>query len=219
MSLNNKNKIKWNNVLYKEAKGNDGTELGIVYEIGNTYIITKKGTISSHRYYIPISKVQDFDGFVLKINITEKEFDTYRETEGIKIKNYGLFKSSDMTQELETTIPIIGQSLEVTKKTVEETVNIIKEPVKKTEKVNIELVHEELVIERIPIDKESKWNNEYKTSNAPKELVITLKREVAKITKQSYIKEEIIVKKSIEKEIKTINEQIINERAIFDDNQ
>jgi stress response protein YsnF len=205
--------------LYKEAKGKDGTELGIVYEIGNTYIITKKGTISSHRYYIPISKVQDFDGFVLKINITEKEFDTYRETEGIKIKNYGLFKSSDMTQELETTIPIIGQSLEVTKKTVEETVNIIKEPVKKTEKVNIELVHEELVIERIPIDKESKGNNEYKTSNAPKELVITLKREVAKITKQSYIKEEIIVKKSIEKEIKTINEQIINERAIYDENQ
>ena len=219
MSLNNNNKIRWNNVLYKEARGKDGSELGIVYEIGNTYILTKKGTISSHRYYIPISKVEDFDGFVLKVNITEKEFETYKETSGIKFKNYPFFKASDMTQELETTIPIIGQNLEVTKKTVEETVRIIKEPVRKKEKVNIELAHEELVIERIPLDKESSTSQEYNNSEVSKEITIQLKSEIAKITKQSYIKEEIIVKKGIEKEIKTIKEQIINEKAVFDGDQ
>ncbi len=219
MSLNNNNKIRWNNVLYKEARGKNGSELGIVYEIENTYILTKKGTINAHRYYIPISKVEDFDGFVLKVNITEKELETYKETDGIKFKNYPLFKASDMTQELETTIPIIGQNLEVTKETVEDTVRIIKEPVKKKEKVNIELTHEELVIERVPIDRESIGSPEYDTSDVSKEIIIQLKSEVAKITKQPYIKEEITVKKSIEKEIRTINEQIINENAVYDENQ
>ena len=59
-----------------------------------------------------------------------------------------------MSKEMETRIPVIGENLQVSKKVVEDKVDIIKEPVKETKTVEIDLTYEKVTIERIPINNE-----------------------------------------------------------------
>ena len=99
-------------------------------------------------------------------------------------------------------------------------VNIIKEPIKETKTVKINLKHEEILIERRP-SKEGSYANtlsmqstERKSSESPSiedfvdkktEISIPLKREEAVITRKPYVKEEIVVKKKPVTETKNSN--------------
>ena len=155
MSKSNGNGIDWDNVVKKEAIGLNGEDLGEVLEVGGTYIITQKGIINKKKYYLPKKSATSFDGSVLRLNMTDNDLDGYRETEGLKFDGYSSFKSSDMTKELETKIPVMGENLEVSKRLTENKVRIVKEPIKEIKKVDIELTHEEITIERIPSMNES----------------------------------------------------------------
>jgi stress response protein YsnF len=57
-----------------------------------------------------------------------------------------------MSGEMETKIPVIGENLEIAKKIVEDKVEIIKDPIRETKTVEIELIYEKVSIERIPFD-------------------------------------------------------------------
>ena len=82
--------------------------------------------------------------------MTNNDLDAYKETGGQKFEGYSSFKSSDMSKELETKIPVMAQNLEVSKRLIENKVKIIKEPIKEIKKIDLELTHEEIIIERIP---------------------------------------------------------------------
>lgn len=222
MSKNNGDNIDWNNIVKKEAIGLNGEDLGEVLEVGKNHIVTQKGIINRKRYYLPKKSVSSFDGSVLKLNMTHNDLDGYKETDGLKFDEYSSFKSSDMTKELETKIPVMAETLEVSKRLIENKVKIIKEPVKEIKKIDIELTHEEITIERIPSNNES-------TSSIPSpsiedsaqsktELIIQLKREEPVIRKQSYVKEEVIIRKKPVTETKTITEVVVNERVNYDNN-
>jgi uncharacterized protein (TIGR02271 family) len=216
MSKSDGDNIEWNNTVKKEAIGLNGEDLGEVLEVGNTYIITQKGILNKKRYYLPKMSVASFDGYVLKLNITDNELDEYKKTDGQKFDGYSSFKSSDMSKELETKIPVMAESLEVSKRLTENNVKIIKEPVKEIKKVEIELTHEELTIERIPATDETSSSTE-KPFPPKTEIIIQLKREEPVINKQSYVKEEVIIKKKPVTETRTITEVVVNERINYDD--
>src|SRR5215210_472008 len=110
------NNIDWNNVVKKEAIGMNGEDLGEVLEVSNSFIITQKGIINKKRYYLPKKAVISFDGSILKLNMTDKDLDGYKETAGRGFDEYTSFESSDMSKELETTIPVMGESLDVSKR-------------------------------------------------------------------------------------------------------
>lgn len=91
-----------------------------------------------------------------------------------------------------------------------------------TKTVEVELTHEELIIEKRPV--------EYKTSSTTAsqspsslhseetpeskiEIIIPLKREDIVVSKKSFVKEEIIIKKKPVTETKTITEQLISEKV------
>ncbi|MBA3978136.1 MAG: hypothetical protein H0X50_08115, partial [Nitrosopumilus sp.] len=122
---NNKDSIDWNSVVKKGAIGVDGLDIGEVQEVGDSYIITQKGLLSKKRYHIPISSVESFDGDILKMRVNEVELEGYEESSGQKFDGYSSFKSSDMSKELETKIPVMGENMEVTKKITEDKVDII----------------------------------------------------------------------------------------------
>src|SRR6476620_8022315 len=143
-------KIDWNNVIKKEVIGIDGLNLGEVHEVGDAYFTTQKGLINKKRYHIPKSKVESFDG----------EIDG-----GQKFEGYSSFKSSDMSKELETKIPVMAENLEITKRLTEENVDIIKEPVIETKTVEIELMQETITIERRPIT-----DNDISTSDSDRNI-------------------------------------------------
>ncbi|MBA3750465.1 MAG: hypothetical protein H0X03_06170, partial [Nitrosopumilus sp.] len=112
MSKNDGDNIDWDNTIKKEAIGLNGEDLGEVLEVGNTYIVTQKGILNKKRYYLPKKSVASFDGYVIKLNITDNDLDDYKEIEGQTFDGYSSFKSSDMSKELETKIPVMAESLE-----------------------------------------------------------------------------------------------------------
>lgn len=224
---NNKDNIDWNNVLKKEAIGTDGLDLGEVHEVGDTYIVTQKGLLNKKRYHLPISSAESFDGDTLKLRVSESELKGFEETGGQKFEGYSSFKSSDMSKDLETKIPVMAENLEVTKNMVEDKVNIIKEPIMETKTVEIELTREMITIERRPVDNNSSshdslmQDSEQSSSiegpvEARTEISIPLKREEPVITKKPYVKEEVIVKKKPITETKTITENITHENIKYD---
>jgi len=225
---NNKDSIDWDNVIKKEAIGTDGLDLGEVHEVGDTYIITQKGLLNKKRYHIPISSAESFDGDTLRLRVSESELKGFEETAGQKFEGYSSFKSSDMSKELETKIPVMGENLEITKNITEDNVNIIKEPVMETKTVEIELTREMVTIERRPVD----INYSSSDSSMPPsekslspiegpvesrtEISIPLKREEPVVTKKPYVKEEVIVKKKPVTETKTITEDITHENIEYE---
>jgi hypothetical protein len=66
----------WTDMLKKEAKGLSNYSLGEVHEVGNSYVVTQKGTITKSHYYIPKYLVRGFDGKTLWFNVSESQAET-----------------------------------------------------------------------------------------------------------------------------------------------
>lgn len=228
-TTNNRENIDWNNVVKKGAIGIDGLDLGEVHEVGDTYVITQKGLLNKKRYHIPISSVESFDGDMLKMRVNEVELHGYEEGGGQKFEGYSSFKSSDLSKELETKIPVMGESLDVSKRLTEDNVDIIKEPVKETKTVEIELTREMVTIERRPVnDDSSSYKSTIQSSDQSSllegpvdfrtEISIPLKREEPVVTKTPYVKEEVVIRKRPITETKTITEEITTENINYNNN-
>jgi uncharacterized protein (TIGR02271 family) len=221
--------IDWNSVIKKEAVGVGGIDLGEVYEIKDEYIVTQKGFLDKTWYHIPKSLVESFDGIVLRLKVTERELIDFEKTDDKKPEVAPpSFESSKASKDVETiTVPLMAEDVEVTKNIAEDDINLIKEPVKETKTVKINLKREEILIERIS-SKEGSYANtlsmqstERKSSESPSiedfvdkktEISIPLKREEAVITKKPYIKEEVVVKKKPITETKEVTEDVTHEK-------
>ena len=233
--LKSKN-INLDDIIKKEVIGIDGLDLGKVIEIGETYVVTQRGLIDKKKYHLPISSIESFDGEILNLKINETDLKSYEQTENNLFEGYSSFKSSDMSHEVQTTIPLIDEKLEVTKKTIEENIQIIKEPIKETKIVEVELIHDKVTITKRPfkenniakkieshshklesnssdsqIDKKKKKKRTMRNYDDTTEIIMTLEREEPIIVKRSHVKEEVIVKKQTLFETKTITEELIHE--------
>jgi stress response protein YsnF len=232
--------IDFNDMVGKEAIGIDGLDLGKVTEIGKTFIVTQRGLIDKKKYHLPISSVESFDGDSVNFKISDNDLTSYQQSEKNNFEGYSTFKSSDMSGELQTTIPLIDEKLDVSKKTVEENIKIIKEPTKKTisEQINLSydmvtLIKSPVVVDSNGIANISNNNSAAQTAKTASnktitekedlakagntEIIVALEREEPVITKRSYMREEIIVKKESVIETKTITEQVIHEQIKTDD--
>jgi uncharacterized protein (TIGR02271 family) len=221
--------IDWNSVIKKEAVGIGGIDLGEVNKIKDEYIVTQKGFLDKKWYHIPKSLVETFDGIVLRLKVTERELIDFEKTNDDKPEvTKPSFESSKASEDVETiTVPLMAEDVEVTKNIAEADVNIIKEPVKETKTVKINLKREEILIERRP-SKEGSYANtlsmqstERKSSKSPSiedfvdkktEISIPLKREEAVITRKPYVKEEVVVKKKPVTETKEVIEDVTHEK-------
>jgi len=65
--------IDWNDVIKKEAKGNNDFDLGEVQEASNGLILVQRGIGNKEVFSIPQYKVESYDGKVLKFDISEDE--------------------------------------------------------------------------------------------------------------------------------------------------
>jgi uncharacterized protein (TIGR02271 family) len=190
--------INWDDVIKKEARGSDGYDLGEVQEVTSEFVLTQKGVVDKKRFEIPKKLVKDFDGNKLVLDVTE-----------LDAKNSYLQNKSDSDNN-EQTIPLIKEELEPKKYEKEVKATIVKEPIKETSQVDLELTHEELVIERRPLAEPRKTDEEAVQSRT--EIKIPLKRQEVEVNKQSYVTEEIIAKKKPVTETTTVSEEVITEK-------
>src|ERR671933_333108 len=70
---NDNNKIDWNDVIKKEARGSEDEDLGEVKETSQDYVLVQKGMINKEKFYIPKNMVESYDGSVLRFNISKEE--------------------------------------------------------------------------------------------------------------------------------------------------
>jgi stress response protein YsnF len=220
----------WNEVIKKEAKGLNDADLGEVQEVNENYVLTQRGTLSKEKFYLPKSIPHGYNGRLLLFHITEEEAkEKFIIDKSTPSASEGKEKSDFQRQDPERPIPVIEERLEISKKETIVEAKVIKKPVKETTSVEVELTHEELIIEKRQVDDKtsstaaSQLASQLATQSSPShseeiaqskiEISIPLKKEDAVVSKKSYVKEEIIIKKKPVTETKTITEQLISEKV------
>jgi stress response protein YsnF len=227
----------WNEVIKKEARGLSDADLGEVQEVDENYVLTQRGTISKEKFYLPKSIPHGYNGRVLLFDITEEEAKEKfivdkSSTSSSAAAQEGGEGSKVQTRDPESPIPVIEERLEVSKKESVVEAKVIKKPVKETKTVEVELTHEELIIEKRSVAEEadnttvtSPSTTTTTTTTPPSspssqeitqsktEINIPLKREDVVVSKKPYVKEEIVIKKKPVTETKTITEQVRSEKV------
>ncbi len=235
MEPNTKN-IPWNEIIKKEARGIiDDADLGKIQKVGSDSILTKKGFINTKFFDIPKDKVESYDGDVVYFKLTEEEaMNLYMRKEEDSSIDQSEIMIEDETKDLITTsnsintnkneeivIPLMGEELVVTKKELQDEITITKEPIRETKTEQVQLMHEEIEIERRPVNDLSNSSNDISTSisedvhhvESKTEIKISLKREEAEVTKKPYVKEELVIRKKPVTETRQITEEVTYEQV------
>ena len=217
----------WNEVIKKEVKGLNDADFGEVQEVNENYVLTQKGTLNKEKFYLPKSIPHGYNGRILLFDITEEEAKKRFVIDKSTLSaSKGKEKSEFQIQDDERPIPVIEERLEISKKETIVEAKVIKKPVKETKSVEVELTHEELIIEKRQVDDNTSsitMASQLATQSSPSpseeitqskiEISIPLKKEDVVVSKKSFVKEEIIIKKKPVTETKTITEQLINEEV------
>src|SRR5919199_1543617 len=204
----------WNEVIKKEARGRNDADLGEVLEVKDDIVITERGTLNKEKFYLPKSIPHGFNGHTLLFDITEEAKERFT-NESVSLKQATESQSTSTTaSDIERPISVIEEKLNVSKKETMQEAKIIKESTKETQTAEVELMHEELIIEKHPVDKTSPSSStSEEVVRSKTEIIIPLKKEDMIIEKKPYVKEEIIIKKKQVSETKTISEQLISEKV------
>jgi len=237
--------IPWNEIIKKEAVGINNDDLGKVQEVGSVSILTKKGFLNTEFFDIPKDLVERYDGDKVYFKINEEQARSFSKRNSSitteKEEEDSSITQSKITEEDEThelsprsssidsknndiIIPLMSQELVVTKKEVTDEVTITKEPTKETKTEEVQLMHEEINIERRPVNNltDSANTNTIKEDIPPieskTEIKIPLKREEIEVTKKPYVKEEIVIKRKPVSETRQISEEIITEQIVEPEN-
>jgi stress response protein YsnF len=218
--------IDWKDVIKKEARGINDADLGEVQEVQEDYIVIAKGIVNREKFYIPRKLADGYKESALHFNLTEEQMkEKYSDASRADIL------SKKTTEEI---IPLTEERLNVSKKESIEDVKVIKESIKETKTVPVQLTHEEIVIEvrntddvvdetdnssgkeitnsATKIDIPSTISDEHESSSF--ELTIPIQNEIIEVSKQPYVKEEVVVRKKSITETRIINEQLKSERIV-----
>jgi len=62
----------WTDTINESVHTSDDQDIGDVEAVNRDFIVVKRGFVNVHRYFIPISKVQGWDGKVLWLSVPEE---------------------------------------------------------------------------------------------------------------------------------------------------
>ena len=206
--------VNWDRIIHKNVRTLDNQDMGKVIAVPNdedTIIISSQS--GGEQYKIPRSFVSGFNGAEVLLNVTAYKimYSSY------KVDNASVYeaKPSDIItderqQEEETTIPLIEERLNVSKKTSTTQYTITKEPITEEKTIEVPVTHEELFVEkRPPKDSSSSAQGPVKSKT---EIKVPIMREEVEITKERFVKEEVVVKKKPVTETRTVSDTVTSER-------
>src|SRR5919202_4881382 len=202
----------WNEVIKKEARGRNDADLGEVLEVKDDIVVTERGILNKEKFYLPKSIPHGFNGHTLLFDITEEEAKERFMDKPDQVTETQSTATSTAAQDMnvERPLPVIEEKLELSKKETIQEAKIIKKPKIEFKTVEVEITHEELIIEKRAVEANISTSLEiaqYKT-----EISIPLKREDVIVSKKPRVKEELLIKKVPVSETKSISEQLISEK-------
>jgi uncharacterized protein (TIGR02271 family) len=204
------NNIDWNDVIKKEARGNNDEDFGEVQDIQGNYVLVQRGIIDKDKFYIPKDQAESYDGDVLRFRISQEDLDQYQhEPPSIWDSDS---PQETTTYERDTTeeerIPLSEERLDVSKKSQENQARVTKKPVTESKTVEVPLTREEVSIERRPASDQTEAQSPIQSEE---EITIPIKREEAQVSKKPYVKEEAVIKKKAYTDTKEITEDVTSE--------
>ena len=204
------NDIDWNDVIKKEARGNNDEDFGEVQDIEGNYILVQKGLINKEKFYIPKDQAESYDGDVLRFRISEQELSQFQhEPPSIWDSNNSQETTTfERNTNEEEHIPLTEERLDVSKESQEDQARVTKKPVTESKTVEVPLTREEVSIERRPASGQTEAQSPIQSEQ---EIKIPLKREKAKVSKKPYVKEEAVIKKKGVTNKKKISEDVTSE--------
>jgi uncharacterized protein (TIGR02271 family) len=204
------NNIDWNDVIKKEARGNNDEDFGEVKDIQGNYVLVQKGIIDKEKFYIPKDQAESYDGDVLRFRISKEDLDQYQHEPPSTWDSDSAQETTTYERDTieEERIPLSEEKLDVSKKSQENQARVTKKPVTERKTVEVPLTREEVSIERRPASGQTEAQSPIQSEE---EITIPLKREEAQVSKKPYVKEEAVIKKKAYKDTKEITEDVTSE--------
>jgi hypothetical protein len=66
----------WTDLISESVHTSDDQDIGDIEAVSRNFIVVKKGLVNIHRYYIPLHRVEGWDGKVVWLKIPEEEVKT-----------------------------------------------------------------------------------------------------------------------------------------------
>jgi uncharacterized protein (TIGR02271 family) len=204
------NNIDWNDVIKKEARGNNDEDFGEVKDIQGNYVLVQKGIIDKEKFYIPKDQAESYDGDVLRFRISKEDLDQYQHEPPSTWDSDSAQETTTYERDTieEERIPLSEERLDVSKKSQENQARVTKKPITESKTVEVPLTREEVSIERRPASGQTEAQSPIQSEE---EITIPLKREEAQVSKKPYVKEEAVIKKKAYKDTKEITEDVTSE--------
>jgi uncharacterized protein (TIGR02271 family) len=208
--------VNWDRIIHKNVRTLDNQGIGKVIAVPNdedTIIISSQS--GGEQYKIPRSFVSGFNGAEVLLNETAYKimFSSY------KVDSASVYEARpsniitgehQQEEQEETTVPLIEERLNVSKTTSTTQYTITKEPVAEKKTIEVPVTHEELVVEKRP-PKDSTLSPEGPVRSKT-EIKVLLNREEVEVTKERFVKEEVVVKKKPVTETRTVSDTVTSER-------
>ena len=208
--------VNWDRIIHKNVRTLDNQGMGKVVAVPNdedTIIISSQS--GSEQYRIPRSSVSGFNGAEVLLNETAYKI----MSSSYRVDNAGVYEAKpsniiteghQQQEKEESTVPLMEERLNVSKKTSTTQYTITKEPVTEKKTLEVPVTHEELIVEKRP-PKESSSSAQGPV-NSKTEIKVPLMREEVEVTKEPFVKEEVVVKKKSIAETRTISDTVTSER-------
>jgi uncharacterized protein (TIGR02271 family) len=211
--------VNWDRIIHKNVRTLDNQGMGKVIAVPNdedTIVISSQS--GGERYKIPRSCVSGFNGAEVLLNET-----AYKISSSYRVDNAPAYeaKPSDIITEEhpqqqeeekeESTVPVIEERLNVSKKTSITQYTITKDPITEKKTIEVPVTHEELIVEKRP-PKDSTSSSAQGPVKSKTEIKVPLNREEVEVTKEPFVKEEVVVKKKSITETRTVSDTVTSER-------
>ncbi len=66
----------WTDLIGESVHTSDDQDIGDIEAVSRNFIVVKKGLVNVHRYYIPLQRVEGWDGKVVWLKISEEDVKT-----------------------------------------------------------------------------------------------------------------------------------------------
>lgn len=115
------NRIGWKDIIKKEARGYEkGDDLGEVQDIGTEFVVTERGRLSKHKFYLPKFLVKGYDGKTLWFNITEEEAENnFKKDHPPQAGEYSRYETSPIVNPSESSVSNFNQTGNISQTTVD----------------------------------------------------------------------------------------------------
>jgi uncharacterized protein (TIGR02271 family) len=216
------------------AYTSDGEKLGVIERLTDDNVIIEKGWFFHKDFLIPYDDIEDIREDHLIIRQSRDDFEETSETEfGEPARETGEYGGSreeemgaygpgreeglsgygrDRREQEEARIPVREEELEAQKRARESEVEIHKEVYTETERMEVPVQKEDVVVERVPVD-ETRAADVGGRAFQEEELRIPLKEEEVEVTKRPVVKEEVRVRKDTSTENQEVSGEVRKEKV------